>query len=72
MLLKVGSPYPFYCHWNHGCMVLVVIVDNLIKVITVSTLWYGGLFESNLTSKFINFGVDGVLVFQGARISVEV
>jgi hypothetical protein len=53
-------------------MVLVVIVDNLIKVITVSTLWYGGLFESNLTSKFINFGVDGVLVFQGARISVEV
>jgi hypothetical protein len=24
-------------------------------------------FESNLTSKFINFGANGVLVFQGAK-----
>jgi hypothetical protein len=46
------------------------IVNNLTKVIVDNVLQYGGLSKSDLVSKFISFGVDGVSIFQGAKISV--
>jgi hypothetical protein len=35
-----------------------------------NVLQYGGPLESNLVSKLISFGVDGVLIFQGAKSGV--
>ncbi len=55
---------------NIGTSVVDVIANNLIKVIMRSLLQYGSLFNIDLASKLINFGVDGVLVFQGAKIGV--
>jgi hypothetical protein len=44
--------------------------NNLTKVIVRSLLQYGGLFETNILFKLINFGANGVLIFQGAKTSV--
>jgi len=41
-----------------------VIVNNLIKVIVAKLLQYANLFKIDLTSKIINFRVNGLLVFQ--------
>ncbi len=38
--------------------------------LTNNVLQYEGLLESNLVSKFISFGANGVLVFQGAKNGV--
>ncbi len=35
-----------------------------------SLLYYGGLSKTNMASKLIMFGVDGVLIFQGAKTNV--
>jgi len=35
-----------------------------------SLLQYGGLSKTNMASKLIMFGVDGVLIFQGVKINV--
>jgi hypothetical protein len=43
---------------SSGC-----IVDDLTRTILASVLRIKGLFESNLVTKFISFGVNGVLVF---------
>jgi hypothetical protein len=51
-------------------VLLNVIANNLIKVIMRSLLWYGSLFDIDLASKLINFGVNGVLVFQRAKTAV--
>jgi hypothetical protein len=40
-----------------------VTTNNLTKVIMANLLQYGGLCKTNLASKLINFGVDGLLVF---------
>jgi len=40
-----------------------VTTNNLTKVITENLLQYGSLFKTNLASKLINFGVDGLSVF---------
>ncbi len=40
-----------------------VTTNNLTKVITANLLQYGGPFKTNLASKLINFGVDGLSVF---------
>ncbi len=40
-----------------------VTTNNLTKVIVANLLQYGCLSKSNLASKLINFGVDGLLVF---------
>ncbi len=39
-------------------------------MIMASLLQYGGLYETNLTSKLISFGADGVSIFQEAKICV--
>jgi hypothetical protein len=39
-----------------------MIVGNLVK--------FGGLIKNGLTKKLIFFGIDGVMVFQGAKIKV--
>ncbi len=39
------------------------IVDDLIGTVLASVLQIKGLFESNLVTKFISFGVNRVLVF---------
>ncbi len=39
-------------------------------MILASLLQYGGLYETNLTSKLITFGVDGASIFQEAKICV--
>ncbi len=44
-----------------------VIIDNLMKMIMASLLQYGGLYETNLTSKLLTFGVDGASTFQEAK-----
>jgi hypothetical protein len=41
-----------------------------MKMIMASLLQYGGLYETNLTSKLISFGADGVQIFQEAKICV--
>jgi hypothetical protein len=41
-----------------------VIVNNLIKVIMAKLLQYDNLLKIDLTSKVINFCVNGLLVFQ--------
>jgi hypothetical protein len=41
-----------------------VIVNNLIKVIMEKLLQYDNLFKIELTSKVINFRVNGLLAFQ--------
>jgi hypothetical protein len=41
-----------------------VIITNLIKVIVASLLQYDNLFNIDLTSKVINFCVNGLLVFE--------
>jgi hypothetical protein len=46
------------------------ITCNLTKVIMASLLQYGGLSKTNMASKLIMFGVDGVLIFQGVKINV--
>jgi hypothetical protein len=51
-------------------MVFGATTKNLIKVIVASLLSYRNLFDIDLTSKLINFGVDGMLIFQGAKINV--
>jgi hypothetical protein len=48
-------------------VLLNAIANNLIKVIMKSLLQYGSLSDIDLASKLINFGVNGVLVFQGAK-----
>jgi hypothetical protein len=45
-------------------------VDNLTKVIVDSLLTYSGISESNLASKLVCFGVDGVTTFQGPKTNV--
>ncbi len=47
-----------------------VIVNNLIKVIMAKLLQYDNLLKIDLTSKVINFCVNGLLVFQYAKTSV--
>ncbi len=39
------------------------IVDDLTRTVLASVLRIKGLFEFNLVTKFISFGVNGVLVF---------
>jgi hypothetical protein len=39
------------------------IVDDLKRTILASVLEIKGLFECNLATKFLSFGVDRVLVF---------
>ncbi len=63
--------------WKHIHILLTLehvlfgaTTNNLIKVILGSLLEYGDLFETNLVSKLINFGVNGALVFQGAKTNV--
>jgi hypothetical protein len=63
--------------WKHILILLTleqmlsnVIIDNLMKMILASLLQYGGLYETNLTSKLITFGVDGASIFQEAKICV--
>jgi hypothetical protein len=63
--------------WKHIPILLTLeqmlssaIIDNLMKMIMASLLQYGGLHETNLTSKSISFGVDGVQIFQEAKICV--
>ncbi len=45
-------------------------IDKFTKVIVGSVLQYGGLLEFDLASKFINFGANGVLIFQGVKSGV--
>ncbi len=51
-------------------MLFSTIINNLMKMIMASLLQYGGLYETNLTSKLISFGADGVSIFQEAKICV--
>jgi hypothetical protein len=46
------------------------ITCKLTKVIMASLLQYGGLSKTNIASKLIMFGVDGVLIFQGFKTNV--
>jgi len=46
------------------------IVNNLTKVIVANVLQFGGLSETNLTSKLSNFGANRVSNFQGAKTCV--
>ncbi len=46
-------------------------VDNFTKVIVDFLLTYGGLSKSNLASKLVCFGVNGVTTFQGSKTSVS-
>ncbi len=39
-----------------------MIVSNLVK--------FGGLIKNGLAKKLISFGIDGVMVFQGAKTKV--
>lgn len=39
-----------------------MIMGNLVK--------FGGLIENDLAKKLISFGIDGVMVFQGAKTKV--
>jgi hypothetical protein len=39
-----------------------IIVGNLVK--------FGGLIQNVLAKKLISFGIDGVMVFQGAKTKV--
>jgi hypothetical protein len=45
-------------------------IDSFTNVIVGNVLQYGGLLESNLASKLINFGAYGVSIFQGAKSGV--
>jgi hypothetical protein len=47
-------------------------VDNLTKVIVDSVLTYGGLWEFDLASKLVCFGIDGVMTLQGWKFGVTV
>jgi len=42
-------------------------IDNFKKVIVDNVLQYGGLLESDLVSKLISFGANGILVFHGVK-----
>jgi sulfur relay (sulfurtransferase) DsrF/TusC family protein len=44
-----------------------VAIDNLKKFIVDNVLQYGGLSKSNLVSKLISFGANGVLVFHNVK-----
>jgi len=44
--------------------------NNLTKVIVTSLLQNGGFSDTHLVLKLISFGANGVLVFQGVKISV--
>jgi hypothetical protein len=48
------------------------IADNLTNIIVDNVLQYGGLSKFDLVSKFISCGVDGVSIFQGAKIGVTI
>jgi hypothetical protein len=63
--------------WKHNPILLTLeefvnggIVNNLTKVIVDSVLQYGGLSKFDLASKLINFGANGVSIFQGAKSGV--
>jgi hypothetical protein len=63
--------------WKHNPILLTLeqlvnggIVNNLTKVIVDSVLQYGGLSKFDLVSKLINFGANGISVFQGAKNGV--
>ncbi len=45
--------------------------DNFTKVIVDSLLTYGGLSKSNLASKLVCFGANGVTTFQGSKTGVS-
>jgi hypothetical protein len=47
-------------------------VNNLTKVIMGSLLIYNGLSDFPLASKLVCFGIDGLITFQGSKISVIV
>jgi len=44
--------------------------NNLTKVIVESVFQNGGLKKSNLVSKLISFGPNGVSIFQGEKSGV--
>jgi hypothetical protein len=46
------------------------IATNLRRMIVANMLQIELLFESNLASKFINFGANGVSIFQGVKIGL--
>jgi hypothetical protein len=47
-------------------------LDNLKKILVDAMVLYGGLIQETMASKFITFGVDGVIVFQGVKTWVTV
>jgi len=45
-------------------------INNLTKVIVDNVLQCEGLSKSNLVSKLISFGANGISIFQGAKNGV--
>ena len=45
--------------------------DGIREIITSSLEFHGGLLESQIVEKLVCFGVDGVSMFQGSRITVQ-
>jgi hypothetical protein len=59
----------------HSSLQIIRVVDglssnNLTKVIMNALLASGGLSKEQLSRKLLCFGVDGVSIFQGAKIGV--
>ncbi len=51
-------------------MVVELSVDNLIQVFMQVVLMHGGFTKDLIDNMLLTFGVDGVFVFQGIRLSV--
>jgi PII-like signaling protein len=45
-------------------------VDNLIQILMQTLMHEGGPMKSLIGKKLMNFGVDGVFVFQGTKSCV--
>jgi hypothetical protein len=44
--------------------------NNMTSMIMGNLVKFGGLIENDLAKKLISFGIDGVMVFQGAKTKV--
>ncbi len=42
----------------------IAIFDDLIAILVCNLVEYGGLSETNLAIKLVNFGANGVTIFQ--------
>ncbi len=59
---------PIFIYFKHVAMGLSV--DNLIQILMQTLMHEGGPMKSLIGKKLMNFGVDGVFVFQGTKSCV--